>query len=158
MKADRRLEISTRFAKQLFLMASASLILAACATTNHSIGSLQFNHETEEFPEHYRETTLEAIGNRQTLENQEVEISEPKTTIGATANDPLRWYVCITGLRPVGEPPRDGQIPISEHVERLAGIAEVNERYEVIVIFQNEGPNITLDGYDSRLCRDPATF
>lgn len=140
--------------KRLILAALTAAILSGCATTNHNIGSLQFNDEAERLPVNYREIALDLVENRRTIGGQKIQVSAPGLTVGPTVSDPQRWYVCLSGIEPNGPAPRTAQIPVSAHIENWFRGSENRSRYDVIVIVQDGGVPIVVEGYDARLCRD----
>jgi hypothetical protein len=118
------------------------LPLAGCTDFAPSMGGAQFSGATLPLPADYRAIVGRAAAKFKVAPGQGLRISEPKTTVGVTALDPRRWYVCLAGVQPPA--PRPGQSPSTG-------------RYDTVAILEPIGPPGILHGYDSPLCRD-ATF
>jgi len=124
------------------LAALLLLPVAGCTDFAPSVGGAQFSGAVLPLPADYRAIVGRAAAKFKVAPGQSLQISEPKTTVGVTALDPRRWYVCLAGVQPPA--PRPGQ-------------AAPAGRYDVIAILEPIGPPGILHGYDSPLCRD-ATF
>lgn len=131
------------------LAAVVVLALAGCTTTNHSIGSAQFNSATEAYPGNYREAALRLIDGRDTI--APLQISEPATMAGEGPFSPQRWFVCARGIAPKGQVPR---MTAQEHWDGLITPRSEEPNYDVVVIFREGHHPFTTEGYRSRLCRD----
>ncbi len=117
---------------------------------NHSIGSLQFNSETEALPENYAEIAARHVALRPTA--SPLLISEPNTMIGKNVYSPRRWYVCVRGIAPKGNP--STIIPLTTRIENWLSPPASTDHYDIIVVFQEKLNSFVTEGFDSRLCRN----
>jgi hypothetical protein len=142
--------------KHLTLAVLAAISLSACGPTsnvNHSVGSLQFNGDTEPYPEDYAEVAAQMVRGRDTV--APLTISEPQTMRGEGPFSPQRWFVCVRGIKPVGNPPR--RVPLQRQFEDWIAPPHSTGNYDVILMFRGEARPAVVEGHDARLCRF-ATF
>tara|TARA_R100000365_G_scaffold3656_1_gene13137 strand:- start:2528 stop:2965 length:438 start_codon:yes stop_codon:yes gene_type:complete len=130
------------------------LALPACSTVNHSVGSIQFNAEAEPAPDNYRDVAKQAVSGRKTIDGSGLLVSHPATMAGETAFSPMRWYICVRGIAPKGEPPA---IPaLQRKIENWVAPPLVTAPYDLVVIFNEPYHWQVVEGFDTRLCRDAA--
>lgn len=134
---------------RVLLTIVAMLAVGGC-TTNHSIGTIQINQDTETLPADYRNVAADAVRGRDTIGGADLLISDPNTMIGEGPFDPRRWYVCVRGIMPVGEP---GIIPVQRHIENYVSGTSNEGHYDVVVMFQEDGGPTVLEGFNSKLCQ-----
>lgn len=137
-------------ASKILLTIVAILVVGGC-TTNHSIGSIQINQDTEALPSDYRDIAADTVRGRDAVSGAGLLVSEPNTMIGEGPFEPRRWYVCVRGIKPVG---KSGQIPVQRHIENYLSDAGAVGHYDVVIMFQEIGHPTVLEGYDSRLCQN----
>lgn len=138
--------------KQIFVAAIAALALSGCQTVNHSVGSAQWNFDTQAYPEDYREAAARAVAGRSTIDGSDLLISQPNTMVGQHAFAPMRWYVCVRGIEPRGTP---SQIyPLQRAIDDWIDPPLSADPFDVIVIFEDGKDWRTVQGFNSRLCRD----
>ena len=81
-------------------------LLGGCTETTLSTGGMgQVNRATEPFPTSYLTRAATALTGAPVSAGQSVAVSYPQLTIGTTAFDPQRWYVCVRGLAPKAKAP-----------------------------------------------------
>lgn len=133
-----------------------SAALAACSPTsnvNHSIGSLQFNGDTEPYPEDYAEIAAQMVQGRDTI--APLTVSEPQTMRGESPFSPQRWFVCVRGIKPVGNP--SSVVPLQRRFEDWIAPPASTGNFDVILLFRDGIRPALIEGNDARLCRF-ATF
>ncbi|WP_332717311.1 hypothetical protein [Pelagibacterium mangrovi] len=137
--------------KYLLLATLAATCLAACGPTsnvNHSVGSLQFNGETEPYPEDYAEVAAQMVRGRDAV--APLTVSEPQTMRGEGPFSPKRWFVCVRGVKPVGNPTR---APLQRQFEDWVAPPASTGNYDVILVFRDKLRPAVVEGHDARLCR-----
>jgi hypothetical protein len=107
-------------------------LLAGCTETTFTFGgSAQVNQAIEPFPSNYLASAAVAVVGVPVEPGQKVAVSYPQPTIGTTAFDPKRWYVCVLGLEP------SASAPDSPH----------------IIVFRRFGTPLLVQAAASEACR-----
>lgn len=138
--------------KHFIFAACAALAISGCSTVNHSIGSVQVNHTAQPFPAHYKEAAARAVSGRPLIDGTQLLVSTPATMAGQTMLYPLRWYVCVRGLQPVGAPPVLSTV--QRQMENWIDPPMTTGQFDVIVIFQDDHHWHSIEGFDGRLCQN----
>jgi hypothetical protein len=133
------------------LYCAITVLLVGCSNQNMSMNTMQFSGATVPYPENYEVEAARVIKQRGG-DLASSRASQPWATIGSGPFSPQRWYVCIRGLPPRGEPPKPKALELAE--ERL-GHRSFFGVYDVVLFFSDRtGRPSVRTGYDSPLCRD----
>jgi len=127
-------------------------LIAACSNQNTSWSTIQLSGDTMPYPENYQAEAARIVAQRGG-DPASASVSQPQSTLGATAFAPQRWYVCVRGL---SQAPRPARLPKPmELVDQLFDSRASAGIHNVILVFGAPGRRPTVrEGYDSPLCHD----
>lgn len=130
----------------------ALALLAGCTGPNTTMATLQFSGATVTFPQNYQREAARVVSQRG-FDPASATVSYPRPTLGATAFQPQRWYVCIRGASIAQRPDR---LPKAfEILDQAIDPRSTAGIHNVVLIFGSDGRRPSeRGGFDSPLCRD----
>jgi hypothetical protein len=134
------------------LTCGLAALLLGCSSNNTSPGGLQYSIEMEAFPHNYQVEAARVVQERD-ADPGFARVSKPRTTSGATALGPERWYSCVRGI-PSPAPSNSFFAAVSKLIRSWFSSEDPAGVYDVVLFFSQEKQSSLTEGFDLPLCRN----